>query len=109
MGFWNNVRLSIDDKSSMSVSCISLLIASFTGGILALIIGFAICYDVMTNGYVKTDLIDAGIFVLCCGTYIAGSGIPKTIIDSRVKPRVSTVTSSLSSETTSTTTEAITK
>lgn len=109
MGFWNNVRLSIDDKSSMSVSCISLLIASFTGGILALIIGFAICYDVMTNGYVKTDLIDAGIFVLCCGTYIAGSGIPKTIIDSRVKPRVSTVTSSLSSETTSTKTETITK
>lgn len=109
MGFWNNVRLSIDDKSSMSVSCISLLIASFTGGILALIIGFAICYDVMTNGYVKTDLIDAGIFVLCCGTYIAGSGIPKTIIDSRVKPRVSTVTSSSSSEMTSTTTETITK
>ena len=109
MGFWNNVRLSIDDKSSMSVSCISLLIASFTGGILALIIGFAICYDVMTNGYVKTDLIDAGIFVLCCGTYIAGSGIPKTIIDSRVKPRVSTVNSSSSSETTSTTTETITK
>ena len=109
MGFWNNVRLSIDDKSSMSVSCISLLIASFTGGILALIIGFAICYDVMTNGYVKTDLIDAGIFVLCCGTYIAGSGIHKTIIDSRVKPRVSTVTSSSSSETTSTTTETITK
>lgn len=109
MGFWNNVRLSIDDKSSMSVSCISLLIASFTGGILALIIGFAICYDVMTNGYVKTDLINAGIFVLCCGTYIAGSGIPKTIIDSRVKPRVSTVTSSSPSETTSTTTETITK
>ena len=109
MGFWNNVRLSIDDKSSMSVSCISLLIASFTGGILAIIIGFAICYDVMTNGYVKTDLIDAGIFVLCRGTYIAGSGIPKTIIDSRVKPRVSTVTSSSSSETTSTTTETITK
>ena len=95
MGFWDNVRLSIDDKSSMSVSCISLLIA--------------FCYDVMTNGYVKTDLIDAGIFVLCCGTYIAGSGIPKTIIDSRVKPRVSTVTSSSSSETTSTTTETITK
>jgi hypothetical protein len=107
MGFWNNVRSSIDDKSSMSVSGISLLVATFTGGILALIMGFAICYDVMTNGFVKTSLIDAGIFVLCCGTYIAGSGLPKTIIDSRVKPRIQTITSS--SETTSTTTETTTQ
>jgi hypothetical protein len=46
---------------------------------------FVLTYDVVTNGYVKTDLTDAGIFLLCSGGYIAGSGIPKSIVDSRLK------------------------
>lgn len=85
MGFFSNIKASIDDNSSMSVGGVSLLISSFIGFLLGLTMCFVLAYDVTTNGYVKTDLTDLGIFLLCSGGYIAGSGIPKTIVDSRLK------------------------
>lgn len=88
MGFFTNIRASIDDKSSMSVGSITLLISAFIGFLLGLVMCFVLVYDVVTNGYIKTDLTDAGIFLLCSGAYIAGSGLPKTIVDSRFKKRM---------------------
>ena len=79
MSFLNNIKASIDDNSSMSVGGVSLLISSFIGFLLGLTMCFVLAYDVTTNGYVKTDLTELGIFLLCSGGYIAGSGIPKTI------------------------------
>lgn len=87
MGFFRDIKGSIDDKSSISVGGITLLISSFIGFVLGLVMCFVLVYDVTTNGYVKTDLTDAGIFLLCSGGYIAGSGIPKTIVDSRLKAK----------------------
>ena len=88
MGFLRNIKESINDKSSMSVNAITLLTSAFIGFIIGIVICFCLVYDVLTNGYIKTDLIDLGIFLLCSGGYIAGSGIPKTVIDSRMKSRV---------------------
>ena len=34
-------------------------------------------YDVYCNGYIKTNLEDAGIFMLCVGSCVAASGVPK--------------------------------
>ena len=85
MGFLRNIKTSIDDQSSINVNNISLLVSSFIGFLLGLVMCFVLVYDVVTNGYVKTDLTDAGIFLLCSGGYIAGSGIPKSIVDSRLK------------------------
>jgi hypothetical protein len=85
MGFLRNVKTSIDDQSSINVNNISLLVSSLIGFLLGLVMCFVLVYDVLTNGYIKTDLTDAGIFLLCSGGYIAGSGIPKTIVDSRLK------------------------
>jgi hypothetical protein len=85
MGFFKNVKTSIDDQSTINVNNISLLVSSIIGFLLGLVMCFVLVYDVVTNGYIKTDLTDAGIFLLCSGGYIAGSGIPKTIVDSRLK------------------------
>lgn len=90
MSFIKNIKESIDDASTISVSGITLLISSFIGFLLGLVMCFVLIYDVVTNGYLKTDLTNAGIFLLCSGGYIAGSGIPRSIVDSRMKIKTET-------------------
>lgn len=87
MGFLGNIKTSIDDRSSMSVNSITLLVSAFIGFLIGLVVCFVLVYDVVTNGYIKTNLMDLGIFLLASGGYIAGSGIPKAIVDSRLKSR----------------------
>lgn len=98
MGFLRNVKTSIDDQSSINVNNISLLVSSLIGFLLGLVMCFVLVYDVLTNGYIKTDLTDAGIFLLCSGGYIAGSGIPKTIVDSRLKVKAGIANQELEEE-----------
>lgn len=86
-GFFNGLFSSVDDKSSMSVNSITLLTGAFIGFVIGLTICFVLIFDVVTNGYLKTDLIDMGVFLLCSGGYISASGIPKTIIDSRLNAK----------------------
>lgn len=74
-----SMRSLIDNRSSLSSKSFALLISTITGGLIVICICYALIYDVMTNGYIKTDLADLGIFLLFVGMYIAGSGIPKTI------------------------------
>lgn len=74
-----SMRSLIDNRSSLSSKSFALLISTITGGLIVICICYALVYDVMTNGYIKTDLADLGIFLLFVGMYIAGSGIPKTI------------------------------
>jgi len=87
MGFFRNVKTSIDDKSSMSVNSVTLLLSAIMGVIFGLIISFVLVYDVIYDGKVDTDLGDLGIFLLCSGAYIMGSGIPKAYVDARMKTR----------------------
>jgi hypothetical protein len=87
MGVIRNIKNSIDDKSSMSVCSITLLMSAMIGAIIGLVVCFVLIWDVTTNGYIKTDLLDLGIFLMSGGAYIAGSGIPKTVVDSRMKTR----------------------
>ena len=87
MGFLGNIKTSIDDKSSMSVNSITLLISAVMAAIIGIAVVFVLIFDVVHNGYVKTNLTDLGIFLLASGGYVAGSGIPKTIVDSRMKNR----------------------
>lgn len=98
MGFLRNIKESIDDTSTISVSGITLLISSFIGFLLGLVMCFVLVYDVVTNGYLKTDLTDAGIFLLCSGGYIAGSGIPRSIVDSRLKAKTNIANERLEAE-----------
>lgn len=74
-----SMRSLIDNRSSLSSKSFALLVSTITGGLIVICICYVLIYDVMTNGYLKTDLADLGIFLLFVGMYIAGSGIPKTI------------------------------
>lgn len=87
MGVIRNIKASIDDKSSMSVNSITLLVSALMGVIIGLVICFVLVYDVTYDGKVDTNLTDLGIFLLCSGGYIMGSGIPKAWVDSKMKMR----------------------
>jgi hypothetical protein len=87
MGLIRNIKESIDDKSSMSTGSITLLLSAIIGAIIGLCVCFVLIYDVTYDGKVDTDLLDLGIFLMSSGGYILGSGMPKTIVDSRMKRR----------------------
>jgi len=87
MGFIRNIKESIDDRSSMSSGSITLLLSAIIGAIIGLCVCFVLIYDVTYDGKVDTDLLDLGIFLMSSGGYILGSGMPKTIVDSRMKRR----------------------
>ena len=87
MGLIRNIKESIDDKSSMSTGSITLLLSAIIGAIIGLCVCFVLIYDVTYDGKVDTDLLDLGIFLMSSGGYILGSGMPKTIVDSRMKNR----------------------
>jgi hypothetical protein len=87
MGFLRNIRESIDDKSSMSTSSITLLVSALMGVVIGFVICFVLVYDVTYDGKVDTNLTDLGIFLLSSGAYILGSGVPKAYIDGKMKTR----------------------
>lgn len=87
MGLIRNIKASIDDKSSMSTGSITLLLSALVGAIIGVCVCFVLIYDVTYDGKVDTNLLDLGIFLMSGGGYILGSGMPKTIVDSRMKTR----------------------
>lgn len=61
--------------SENSTKLLALLISAVTGGFLvAVIIPFILIWDVVTNGYIMTDLLELGVFLLCVGGFIFGAG-----------------------------------
>ena len=87
MGFLRNIKDSIDDKSPMSVNNITVLASAIMGVIIGFVICFVLVYDVTYDGKVDTNLTDLGLFLLCSGGYIMGSGIPKAYIEGKMKTR----------------------
>ena len=87
MGFINNIKTSIDDKSSMSVNSVSVLASALITLIIGLSACFVIIYDVTYDGKVDTDMSDLAWFVVASSTCILGSGLPKAYTDSRMKTR----------------------
>lgn len=87
MGFFRNIKESIDDKSPISVNNITVLASALMGVIIGFVICFVLVYDVTYDGKVDTNLTDLGIFLLCSGGYILGSGVPKAYIEGKMKSR----------------------
>ena len=87
MGLFNNIKLAIDDKSSMSVNSISVLASAFMTLIIGLSACFVIIYDVTYDGKVDTDMSDLAWFIVAGSSCILGSGLPKAYTDSRMKTR----------------------
>lgn len=87
MGFLGNIKIAIDDKSSMSVNSVSVLASALMALIIGLSACFVIIYDVVYDGKVDTDMSDLAWFVVASSTCILGSGLPKAYTDSRMKTR----------------------
>ncbi len=87
MGVIRNIKASIDDKSSMSVNSITLLVSALMGVIVGLVMCFVLVFDVVYDGKVDTDMGDMAMLLMASGIYILGSGAPKAYVDSRLKTR----------------------
>ena len=87
MGLFKNVKLSIDDKSSMSVNSVSVLASAFMTIVIGLAVCFVLVYDVTYDGKVDTDMGDLAWLMIGSTSCLLGSGIPKAYTDSRMKTR----------------------
>lgn len=54
-----------------------LLLSGAVGALIGLCVCFCLVWDVCTNGYLKTDLSNMGIFLLCVGGFMVGGGAGK--------------------------------
>ena len=88
MSFLSYMKTLLDVQSPNSSKSFTLVLSAIVGAFIGLTICFVIIYDVITNGYVKTDLTAAGIFLLCDGGYMAGAGVTKAIVDRRNGGRI---------------------
>ena len=87
MSFFSYMRTLLDVQSPNSSKSFTLVLSAIVSAFIGLTMCFVIIYDVITNGYVKTDLNDAGIFLLCAGGYMAGAGVTKAVVDRRSRGR----------------------
>ena len=65
-------------NSSKSFALVSSTILSFIAGIIMVSV---LAYDGFRDGVIDTDLEKSGIFMLCIGSCVAASGVPKIFGD----------------------------
>lgn len=76
------VKSLIDADSRNSSKAFSLVVSTLTGAVTGLTVCFCLVYDVIKNGYIKTDLESLGVFLLCAGGYLISGGFNKAVSDS---------------------------
>lgn len=91
MGLFRYLKSLIQKGTPDNSKSFSMVVSVLVGFITGLCICFVLIYDVVTNGYIKTDLIDLGMFSLCVGGYITGSslaGIFEDKYNSKIKNKL---------------------
>ena len=81
MRFFRYMKSLIETDTGNSSKSFTLVLSAIISFISGLVICFVITYDVITNGFVKTDLEATGIFMLCMGGYMAGGSVSKIFGD----------------------------
>ena len=81
MRFFRYMKSLIETDTGNSSKSFTLVLSAIISFISGLMICFVITYDVITNGFVKTDLEATGIFMLCMGGYMAGGSVSKIFGD----------------------------
>lgn len=66
----------------------ALLLSVIIGAIIGLVVCFCLIWDVVTNGYIKTNLNELGVFLLCAGGFMVGGGINKVFGEKYYKPNL---------------------
>lgn len=77
------IRSLIRANSLDSSKSFALVVSVLVGALIGVSISFCLIFDVVKNGYLKTDLDSLGVFLLCVGGFMAGGGINKAIAESR--------------------------
>ena len=73
------IRANSFDSSKSFALVVSVLVGAGIG----VVVAFCLVIDVMKNGFIKTDLNELGIFLLCVGGFMAGGGVNKALSESR--------------------------
>lgn len=74
MRFWASL---ISTDGQISSKNFTLIVSAIVSAIVGLCVCFVMCWDVIHNNYVKTDMESMGIFMLCMGGYLAGGSVSK--------------------------------
>lgn len=85
--FLRYLRLLIRANSLESSKSFAMVISVLVGALVGFIVCFCLIWDVIQNGYIKTDLDSLGIFLLCAGGFMAGGGINKAIAEARERKK----------------------
>lgn len=81
MRFTAFMKSLISTKGSDDSKNFTLILSALISFIAGLVICFSIVFDVVSNGYIKSDLEEVGIFMLSIGGYMAGGSISKVFGD----------------------------
>ena len=74
MGFW---KLLMSNNETLSSKNFTLIVSTVVSAIVGICVCFVICWDVIHNNYIKTDMENMGVFMLCMGGYLAGGSVTK--------------------------------
>ena len=81
MGIIKYLGSLIKNDTGNSSKSFALVMSTIVSFLTSLVICGILVYDVYCNGFIKTDLEKAGIFMLCMGGYMAGSSVSKIFGD----------------------------
>lgn len=79
MGFWKYIRGLIKANNLDSSKSFAMVVSVLIGALMGIGVLFCIIWDVVKNGYVKSDLESMGIFLLCVGGYMVGGSVSKIV------------------------------
>ena len=71
----------LDPSQYTSIKSLAMLASIIISLCLSTCLGYAMILDVWIDGILNMDLIDAGVFITCLGSFMSLASIPKVIID----------------------------
>ena len=71
----------LDPTQYTSIKSLAMLTSIVISVGLSICLGYAMILDAWVDGILNMDLIDAGVFITCLGSFMSIASIPKVLID----------------------------
>ena len=71
----------LDPTQFTSIKSLAMLASIVISIGLSICLGYAMIIDAWVDGILNMDLIDAGVFITCLGSFMSLASIPKVLID----------------------------
>ena len=71
----------LDPTQFTSIKSLAMLAAIVISIGLSICLGYSMILDAWVDGVLNMDLIDAGVFITCLGSFMSIASIPKVLID----------------------------